>query len=70
MLPAIREISGEFFILQQDSAPAHRARETIAFLKTKVPQFISPSEWPPNNPDLNPVRLYRMGSTGAASVPS
>src|ERR1043165_9117749 len=29
MLPVIREISGEFFILQQDSAPAHRARDTM-----------------------------------------
>ena len=62
MLPVIREISGEFFILQQDSAPAHRARETIAFLKTKVPQFISPSEWPPNSPDLNPVDYTVWGA--------
>ena len=29
MLPNIRHIAGEFFIFQQDSAPAHRARETI-----------------------------------------
>ena len=26
LLPAIRNVSGEFFIFQQDSAPAHRAR--------------------------------------------
>jgi len=29
LLPAIRQISGEFFIFQQDSAPAHRAHDTI-----------------------------------------
>ena len=30
LLPAIRCVSGEFFTFQQDSAPAHRARETVA----------------------------------------
>ena len=29
LLPTIRQVSGEFFIFQQDSAPAHRARETV-----------------------------------------
>jgi len=29
LLPCIRQISGDFFIVQQDSAPAHRARETV-----------------------------------------
>jgi len=29
MLPGIRHIAGEFFIFQQDCAPAHRACETI-----------------------------------------
>ena len=29
MLPDIRHIAREFFIFQQDSSPAHRARETI-----------------------------------------
>ena len=29
MLPDIRHIAGEFFIFQQDSAPAHRACEMI-----------------------------------------
>lgn len=55
LLPAIREQSGEYFVFQQDSAPAHRAHETIALLKRDTPAFISPSVWPPNSPDLNPV---------------
>jgi len=55
LLPAIREISGEYFIFQQDSAPAHRARETICLLERATPVFISPDLWPPNSPDLNPV---------------
>jgi hypothetical protein len=34
LLPEIRELSGDaFFTFQQDSAPAHRARETIALLE-------------------------------------
>ena len=28
LLPCIKEISGDNFILQQDSAPVHRARDT------------------------------------------
>ena len=55
MLPAIRKISGDYYIFQQDSAPAHRAKDTVAMLKRETPEFISPSLWPPNTPDLNPV---------------
>lgn len=55
LLPAIEEISCGYFTFQQDSAPAHRARETITLLKTVVPDLIAPTLWPPNSPDLNPV---------------
>jgi len=55
LLPAIRQISGEFFIFQQDSAPAHRACDTINLLERNTPAFISPGLWPLNSPDLNPV---------------
>ncbi len=54
LLPDIRELS-EYFIFQQDSAPAHRARETVTLLETATPAFIAPNLWPPNSPDLNPV---------------
>lgn len=40
---------------QQDSAPSHKAKTTIAWLKEKVPRFISPSEWPSYSPDINPM---------------
>ena len=40
---------------QQDSAPTHRARETIKLRQREMPAFISPVLWPPNSPDLNPV---------------
>ena len=49
MLPAIRQIAGDHFIFQQDSAPAHH-RDTIEFLRRSTPQFITPDLWPPNSP--------------------
>ena len=54
LLPEIREFS-EFYIFQQDGAPAHRARKKIALLTNETPDFIIPTLWPPNSPDLNPV---------------
>jgi len=54
LLPEMRELS-DFFTFQQDSAPAHRARPTVELLEKEVPDFISPSLWPPKNPNLNPV---------------
>ena len=59
MLPAIREMSGDYFIFQQDSAPSNRARDTVKLLCDETPEFISPELWPANSPDLNPVD-YRL----------
>jgi len=55
LLPTIREMSGDFFVFQQDSAPAHRARDTLQLLHRDTPEFIAPDLWPPNSPDLNPL---------------
>ena len=55
----MRRIAGDVFVFQQDSAPAHRARETVQLLQQQTPEFISPDLWPPNSPDLNPVD-YRI----------
>jgi len=43
----MREIYGKFFILQQDSARAHRTRDTISLLKWEIYAFISPDLCPP-----------------------
>jgi len=45
----------EYFIFQEDSAPAHRAKETIDLLSTETPVFIPPTLWLPDSLDLNPV---------------
>jgi len=65
-------------MFQQDSAPAHRARETIKLLQRETPAFISPDLWPPNSQDLNPVnykicgvmrdRVYQKKSEGRERV--
>jgi len=54
LLPDIKEFS-EYYIFQQDNVFAHRAREMIALLATDTPDFISPTLWAQNSPDLNPV---------------
>ena len=51
----ILDIPGWVLVIRQDGAPVHRARDTVAFLERKVPDFISPALWPPNSPDLNPI---------------
>ena len=43
------------FIFQQDSAPAHRAKRTLDYLKKEGIHFWTPAMWPPNSPDLNPM---------------
>jgi len=38
---------------QQDSAPAHRAKNNQAWCGVNLPDFIKSSEWPASSPDLN-----------------
>jgi len=42
-------------VFQQDSVPAHSARETVDLLTRETANFIPVMLWPPNSPDLNPV---------------
>ena len=55
----MRGMSGDFLIFQQDSAPAHRARDTVQVLEQSTPTLIPPDPWPPNSTNLNPVD-YKM----------
>jgi len=55
LLPDIRRSSYDNFLFQQDGAPAHCSRHTVAYLRSHVSEFIAPENWPPNSPDLNPV---------------
>ena len=55
------------FVGQQDSAPAHRTKKTISFLKEQNIPFWTPEEWPPNSSDLNPLdfAIWSMVQQGA-----
>ena len=56
LLPwATRKYRGVKWLFQQVSAPAHGTRTTKAWLEANVPDFLSPEEWPPYSPDLNPL---------------
>jgi len=57
----MRDVSGNFFIFQQDSAPAHQARDIVRFLKNSTPAFIPPDLWPANSTDLNPADYKKWG---------
>jgi len=50
LLPAIRRVSGNDFVFQQDSAPVQCA--TVELLCQEMPNFLAPNLWPPNSPDL------------------
>ena len=52
LLPDICQLCGGKFIFQQDIASLHRAKLTIEFLQQNVPNFIDPSVWLSNSPDI------------------
>jgi transposase len=49
------EESGRSLILQQDNAPAHVSRATLAHLETKGMEVL---KWPAQSPDLSPIENY------------
>ena len=58
----IHRLSGNHFIFQQDGAPAHWSRQTVALPNMKVPGFIEPNNWPLKSPDLNLVDYSIWGA--------
>ena len=53
--------NGRPYVFQQDSAPAHKARTTQAWLFANVPYHWSPDLWPPSSPDCNPLDYFVWG---------
>lgn len=56
----VKPLSDDLFdgidwVFQQDSAPAHKAKTTQAWLQNNVPCFIAHQDWPSGSPDLNPL---------------
>src|SRR6218665_1180394 len=65
----IPDIPGWGFVFQRDGALAHQARDTVAFLERKVPDFFSPTLWPSNSPDMNPVNYTVWSVLHRESLP-
>ena len=49
--------SGRPWVWQQDSGPAHKSKETQAWLQEGY-NFVLFSYWPPSSPDLNPLNYF------------
>uniref|UniRef100_A0A2Q4TGU8 Tc3 transposase DNA binding domain-containing protein n=2 Tax=Caenorhabditis japonica TaxID=281687 RepID=A0A2Q4TGU8_CAEJA len=56
-----RHFAGGPFILQQDWAPSHGSRSTLAVLKAHFPGFLDKNLWPASSPDLNPMDFSVWG---------
>jgi len=61
LLPVMCRIARSTFVFQQDSAPAHRAHDTVQLLQMETPEFIGPDLWPPDSSDLNPMDYQVWG---------
>ena len=75
LLLDIRSVFGDYYVFQQDRAPAHRARDTVTMLQRETPKCIPPEMWPPYSPDFNPVDYrtasgvcFKRGSTARRSM--
>jgi len=61
LLPAIRQVSGKFLIVQQECPSKRSACETINLLQRETPAFISSDLWSHNNPNHSPVDYQIWG---------
>jgi hypothetical protein len=55
VIPYANKMHNGKWVLQQDSAPSHRAESTQSYIKENVPSHIPAKRWPPCSPDLNPL---------------
>uniref|UniRef100_A0A8R1IQ70 Tc1-like transposase DDE domain-containing protein n=1 Tax=Caenorhabditis japonica TaxID=281687 RepID=A0A8R1IQ70_CAEJA len=56
-----QHFAGGPFILQQDWAPSHGSRSTLAVLEAHFPGFLDKNLWPASSPDLNPMDFSVWG---------
>ena len=49
---------GRPWVWQQDLAPAHKSKETQAWLQKEWYDFVAFSYWPPSSPDLNQLDYF------------
>ena len=59
VIPWCNQVAGcRPWVRQQDSAPAHKSKETQAWLQKEGYDFVPFSHWPPSSPDLNPLDYF------------
>ena len=59
VIPWCNQVAGGGpWMWQQDSAPAHKSKETQAWLQKECYDFVPFSHWPPSSPDLNPLDYF------------
>ena len=56
-----RVTNGRPYVWQQDSTPCHTSGKSQKWLLANFYDYISPNNWPPNSPDLNPMDYYVWG---------
>ena len=59
VIPRYNQVTGgRPWVWQQDSAPAHKSKETQAWLQKECYDFVPLSHWPPSSPNLNPLDYF------------
>ena len=59
VIPCCNQVAGgRPWVWQQDLAPAHKSKETQAWLQKECYNFVHFSHWPPSSPDLNPLNYF------------
>ena len=59
MIPWCNQVAGgRLWVWQQDSAPAHKSKETQAWLQKECYDFVPFSYWPPSSSNLNPLDYF------------
>ena len=57
--PWCNQVTGDRpWVWQQDTAPAHKSKETQAWLQKECNDFVAFSHWPPSSPALNPLDYF------------
>ena len=59
VIPRCNQVAGgRSWVWQQDSAPAHKSKETQVWLQKECYNFVPCSHWPPSYTDLNPLEYF------------
>ena len=59
VIPWCNQVAGgRPWVWQQDSGPAHKSKETKAWLQKECYNFVPSSHWFPSSPDLNPLDYF------------